>query len=596
MKFAPTPARALAGLAGAALVAGMSMPVALAADTPSGSCAAIEFIDVAGTAESSMDYNPSDLTASYIGTALAAKGVSSSDINTWVTPYPSTAAIAHTAFGMADNEGPFNSAHTFGESVALGIKAATEHMEEVAAGCPDTKFAVAGFSQGAQVAGDVSAQVSAGLVEGVTADDMVGTFLIGDPKRSGTGAVPEAVKAESTLYVPIPDGTTEQAGYELLFRGDGVTTDSTSYGVAGKRTQPFTGQYGKVFSFCNEQDVACAAPTDSSLRKVAADATAYFRTGAFTDEQGKETVAKLSRMIVDVKEKNPGLFVEEGQMPDVAQVIDIIGDIQAAFTAQGFTEADRPVLDAAVNELQMIIDSLGLDLNVRLIVGDVLVNDFNLLTTGAHLFTKLPGVLTSPVIKDLTSSLENFGDAHMSYLDDGTFLTDGKSSVQWAADYMIAALPAVKGESEAIDGDDPVNEKPVVEDEVDDTVPGADESDPSDPGNEDADEDTVGVVKNEDDAEEVTSSEDVEADETGKVDESVEGTESGEAEVGESTPLDIDEGTVESVKADTVEKSDAGEKSTSRTLANTGASVSGIVGAGTLLTLIGSALIKRRKN
>ncbi|WP_067542835.1 cutinase family protein [Nocardia crassostreae] len=95
--------------------------------------------------------------------------------------------------------------------------------------CPATRFALVGYSQGADAAGDVAAEIGTGL--GVVPPDRVAAMgLLADPRRSRTDAL---------VGPPVPGA-----------------------GAGGARLGGFGLLSPKVRTFCAEGDLYCSVPND----------------------------------------------------------------------------------------------------------------------------------------------------------------------------------------------------------------------------------------------------------------------------------------------------------------------------------------------
>lgn len=156
----------------------------------------------------------------------------SGDVETMTIPYPAS-------FG--GNVGIITGDHgrpDYTTSKSTGVGNTIAAMEDKARQCPDAQHFVVGFSQGADVAGEVSEVISNRGVEGVGEDNWLGSYLFSDPKRSpvGNGEDTEVTVSDS----PISGG-----------------------GILGLR-RDFNGLGDKVHSFCVEGDAVCAAPEGAS--------------------------------------------------------------------------------------------------------------------------------------------------------------------------------------------------------------------------------------------------------------------------------------------------------------------------------------------
>ena len=186
-------------------------------------------------------------------------------VSEWNNNYPASVGAISAFWGLLGMDGGKEQV-SFGKSIAAGVANAERHMSEYKRACPNTKFVISGYSQGASVAGDVARDISAGKVAGVTPDDVVSVVLIADPGRSSNSAYESYTGTPSTLYGPVPPGVMGK-NFEIISPASGALSDRI--GWTGERPGRFEGMYGKVLSLCTEDDLACSAPPNSYLRAMA---------------------------------------------------------------------------------------------------------------------------------------------------------------------------------------------------------------------------------------------------------------------------------------------------------------------------------------
>jgi hypothetical protein len=145
-----------------------SAPTALA-----GACPAVEAIAVPGTTQTSTQADP-DTPVGVLGTILEPLREHAPVLmSTYYTPYPATIV------GGTDGGG-------YRASKDAGIDATNARLKTVSAACPQTVFLLTGYSQGADVAGDVAAAI--GHDRGVIpANKLLGVGLVADPSQSPIG-------------------------------------------------------------------------------------------------------------------------------------------------------------------------------------------------------------------------------------------------------------------------------------------------------------------------------------------------------------------------------------------------------------------------
>lgn len=145
-----------------------SAPTALAA-----SCPAVEAIAVPGTTQTSTQADPNK-PVGVLGTILEPlREHAPVRMTTYYTPYPATIV------GGTDGGG-------YKASKDAGIDATNARLKTVSAACPRTVFLLTGYSQGADVAGDIAAAI--GHNRGVIpANKLLGVGLVADPSQSPIG-------------------------------------------------------------------------------------------------------------------------------------------------------------------------------------------------------------------------------------------------------------------------------------------------------------------------------------------------------------------------------------------------------------------------
>lgn len=205
--------RGLLALLLTALLAGSLLTLSPTAARASGACTDVQFIGVRGSGENPPD--PSEHGMGALVGPMADKAAALATDGATVSFYglPYTAASADT--------GVFNG--NYYRSEAQGESMLKSYLDSTVAACPDMKLVVMGYSQGAQVAGNVVAAESASVWTRIAA-----LVMFGDPHFN------------------------PQAAY------DQGTYDPRDRGLAGARSlSDFSGRYDKVGSWCNQNDLIC---------------------------------------------------------------------------------------------------------------------------------------------------------------------------------------------------------------------------------------------------------------------------------------------------------------------------------------------------
>lgn len=208
-----------AGVVTSLAAGAIALPLAIADNTPDlPPCPTYLLVEIPGTSETNLDHNP---TASagllkHLTEQLTATR-SDQELQVWSTPYPAVAVDAANAT-------------TYATSKDAAVTRATNEIRERAQRCPATSFGLSGFSQGADAAGDLAAQIGHGNGP-VPADKMFGVALLSDPKQT--------------------------PGEGKLLAGAGGGT-----GFAGTRPEGFGALNDKTGSVCSDGDLYCNTKSD----------------------------------------------------------------------------------------------------------------------------------------------------------------------------------------------------------------------------------------------------------------------------------------------------------------------------------------------
>lgn len=169
---------------------------------------------------------------------------------TWETG-PDNAPVGNGLLGAVTNGMPSNKVgvnyveyvatafpwenQVYGASKADGIANADGMMGAIAAECPSSKFAIIGYSQGADVAGDLAARIGHGQ-GAVGAEKVSGVGLLSDPRRS---------EHDRLVGPPVPGN-----------------------GAGGPRLEGFGALTDQVRTFCTVGDLYCAAPQQDFVARI----------------------------------------------------------------------------------------------------------------------------------------------------------------------------------------------------------------------------------------------------------------------------------------------------------------------------------------
>ncbi|MBF6332070.1 cutinase family protein [Nocardia transvalensis] len=221
-------------------------------------CPALYALGIQGTGESSPDAAPTTDTGmlSSVFLPMLAEAPERGLVDRAYVPYES-------AFGGAVGGG----AVPYAQSVLDGLDRLRTMARQIAQRCDRTRFAIAGYSQGAHVASMFAQEIGRGA--GVLAPDRIAAVaLFGDPTRN-PGA-PLFPGSPDRIAPDAPPGTEGQrvAAVRAL-----ALPPASGGGIGPGRdvATDFGALTGRVASFCVAGDLACDAPAGAPiLRAVAA--------------------------------------------------------------------------------------------------------------------------------------------------------------------------------------------------------------------------------------------------------------------------------------------------------------------------------------
>jgi hypothetical protein len=192
----------------------------LATPASAAACPDVTVVAVPGTTETNPHANP-HVSAGMLGKVVepVKKAARPRIVSGLYVPYP------------ADIIGDAADAFGYSFSRRTGIENTTSVIAEQSRKCPKTRFLITGYSQGAQVAGDLGATIGAGQSP-IPADRILGVALLSDPAQAPQG--------EPTIGVTGP-----------------------AVGFAGSRQGGFGALADRVLSVCAPDDFYCNMPTQS---------------------------------------------------------------------------------------------------------------------------------------------------------------------------------------------------------------------------------------------------------------------------------------------------------------------------------------------
>ncbi|WP_280419677.1 cutinase family protein [Nocardia carnea] len=183
---------------------------------------------------------------------------------------------------------------TYEDAVTSGVANTQQVMREIAQACPDTRFAIVGYSEGADVVRRVAMEIGHqeqqdGGYAIVDPDKVTGVVILADSGRAaGDGPFPGAENPHGN-----PDGFDQayQNGKNPV-PGQGALPDTGG---------DFGALDGKIASFCSDGDLTCAAPENIALLQLVVNVARQMNVDALerdglTPATGQDVAVVLSRV------------------------------------------------------------------------------------------------------------------------------------------------------------------------------------------------------------------------------------------------------------------------------------------------------------
>lgn len=197
---------------------GVLFTVPAVAQTESADCVSTFSLFIPGTWETDENADPAVPVGMLAPVAHALKDAHGDAVEVYTLPYMARA---------------FDNVHTYADSKADAVSRATRVLEGVAQSCPHTKFTLTGYSQGADVAGDLASDIGNGRGP-VDASGVLAVGLLADPGAGTPGAAT-------------------------------VGPRTSGHGIADPRPQGMGALSGRVASICDPGDLYCSIEKGANL-------------------------------------------------------------------------------------------------------------------------------------------------------------------------------------------------------------------------------------------------------------------------------------------------------------------------------------------
>ncbi|MGX1810350.1 cutinase family protein [Nocardia sp. NPDC055321] len=152
---------------------------------------------------------------------------------------------------------------TYEDAVNTGVANTERVMTEISKACPDTKYSIVGYSEGADVVRRVAMKIgnqeagADGKYGIVNPDDVVGVVILADAGR----------KEGDCTFLGAKDPCSNPDNFDQKYQNGSNTAGGA--GALPGTSGDFGKLNGRIASFCSDGDLTCAAPKNISLLTLA---------------------------------------------------------------------------------------------------------------------------------------------------------------------------------------------------------------------------------------------------------------------------------------------------------------------------------------
>lgn len=260
--------RRLGAVAMAIAVTASTATAAVAAPAPvSIKCGSLIALGMQGTGESAVSAAPeadTGMLATIFRPMVAQAEAAGVVVDRRYVPYPASFG------GWTGTE----SSASYAESVAEGVDRLREELASYAAECPDTAFALAGYSQGAHAVSILAREIGAGKGP-VPAARVGGVAIFGSPTRAAGGDVFPGSRSTTPDALPGTSGGAVDAMMPLTL----APAEGSGIGPIADVATDYGSLSGRVADICIAGDLACDAPVGAPIARAIANVAGQSQIG-----------------------------------------------------------------------------------------------------------------------------------------------------------------------------------------------------------------------------------------------------------------------------------------------------------------------------
>lgn len=241
---------------------------------------------------------------------------------------------------------------SYEDAVTAGVANTETVMRKIQQSCPDTKFAVVGYSEGADVARRVAMDVGHQVAE---AD---GGYSIANPANV-VGVVILADAGRAADQGPFPGSKnpfTNPDGFDTKYQTGGAATPGQG-ALPDTGGDDFGALAGKVASFCSDGDLTCSAPQNISLLQLVVNVGRQLNVDGLerqglTPATGQDVAVVLGQIAMNA-------FAEIGSQPDWMQSDETFLDVLLKVSAPTYKPGETPATKTPVKDVAIATDEMS---------------------------------------------------------------------------------------------------------------------------------------------------------------------------------------------------------------------------------------------